>query len=96
MASAVLFTPNRFPKYKGEEKLCDKTALKLMFSYGLCEGLGTMLLLNNMCRYQKNYGKTFCPWFLILTMKILALAICDTRQKNPIFRYFALSSRPSN
>ena len=34
-----------------------------------------------MCRYQKNYGKTFFPWFGILTMKILALAICDTRQK---------------
>ena len=29
-------------------------------------------------------------------MKILALAICDTRQKNQFFRYFPLSSRPSN
>ena len=29
----------------------------------------------------KNYGKTFSPWFGILTMKILAVAICDTRQK---------------
>ena len=52
-----------------------------MFSYGLCEGLGTVYLLNNMCRYQKNYGKTFFPWFGILSMNILALAICDTRQK---------------
>jgi len=34
-----------------------------------------------MCRYQKNYGKTYFPRFGILTMKILALAICDTRGK---------------
>ena len=34
-----------------------------------------------MSRYQKNYGKTFFPWLGILTMKILAPAICDTRQK---------------
>ena len=55
-----------------------------MFSYGMCEGVGAIFklkLLNKMCRYQKNYAKTFFPWFGILTMKILALAICDTRQK---------------
>ena len=67
-----------------------------MFSYGICEGVGAIYLLNNMCRYQKNYGKTFFRWFRILTMKILALVICDTSQKNnPIFRYFPLSSIPS-
>ena len=49
MASAVLFTPNQFPKVKkertsdiGKEDLCDKTALKLMFSYGLWEGVGAI------------------------------------------------------
>ena len=49
MASAVLFTPKRFPKErkertsdKGKEELCDKTALKLMFSYGICEGVGAI------------------------------------------------------
>ena len=62
-----------------------------MFSYGICEGVGAIFvtahviqqlkLLNNMCRYKKNYGKTFSPWFGILTTKILAPAICDTRQK---------------
>ena len=30
---------------------------------------------------KKNYEKTFFLWFGILTMKILALGICDTRQK---------------
>ena len=47
MASAVLFTPHQFPKVKkertsdkGKEDLCDKTALKLMFSYGLWDTLG--------------------------------------------------------
>ena len=30
---------------------------------------------------KKNDGKTFFPWFGILTMKILDLAICDTRPK---------------
>ena len=49
MSSVVLFTPKPFPKVKkertsdkGKEELCDKTALKLMFSYGICEGVGAI------------------------------------------------------
>ena len=64
MALAVLFTPNRFPKLKkertsdkGKAELRDKTAFKLMFSYSICEGVGAIKLLNNMCRYQKKLRK---------------------------------------
>ena len=52
-----------------------------MFSYGICEVLGLFNCWITCAVTKKITEKTFFSWFGILTMKILALAICDTRQK---------------